>query len=90
MELESNAAKLRETYLAPRLPVAMRTFGSKVMQAGVNSAETVSPSGGGCCQSSNYSNCGSSREGLFAVAARLVCLMNCCRQFLAMDKPVRD
>ena len=76
MKLESKAATLRETYLAPRPPVAMRTFGSKVMQAGVNSTETVSPSGGGCCQSSNYSNCGSSREGLFAIAARLVILPN--------------
>ena len=80
MKLESKAATLRETYLAPRLPVAMRTFGSKVMQAGVNnfvSAGTVSPSsGGGCCQSSNYSNCGSSQEGLFAMAARLVILPN--------------
>jgi len=69
MKLESEAAKLREIYLAPRPPVAMRTFGSKVMQAGVNnfvSAGTVSPpSGTSCCQSSNYFNCGAPREGNF-------------------------
>jgi len=32
LKLESEAAKLRETYLAPRPPVAVRTFGGKSVQ----------------------------------------------------------
>ena len=35
LKLESEAAKLRETYLAPRPPVAVRTFGGKAVQPGL-------------------------------------------------------
>ena len=35
LKLESEAAKLRETYLAPRPPVAVRTYGGKAVQPGL-------------------------------------------------------
>ena len=60
MKLESEAAKLR-TYLAPRPPVAMRTFVGKDMQPGGDFAPGYSARVGGW--SFNHPGVGLAREG---------------------------
>ena len=59
MKLESEAAKLRRTYLAPRPPVAMRTFVGKDMQPGGDFAPGYSARVGGW----SFHGVGVAREG---------------------------
>ena len=61
MKLESEAAKLRRTYPAPRPPVAMRTFVGKEMQTGGDFAPGYSARVGGW--SFNHHGVGVAREG---------------------------
>ena len=61
MKLESEAAKLQQTYLAPRPPVAMRTFVGKDMQPGGDFAPGYSAHAGDW--SFNHPGVSVAREG---------------------------
>ena len=57
--MESEAVKLQQTYLAPRPPVAMRTFVGKDMQPGGDFAPGYSARVGGW----SFHGVGVAREG---------------------------